>query len=130
MAAVGGIADLGEAVVARGDVRHHQRAGPALVVAVPNAEAAVRHRIEPHRFEAVDDGARRTVAIQADQARLEFRPLTFELREDPLGGVHHPPIEGKVRGKAVDEGPEADPLHRTTNHDTQTLTHGPPRTAG
>ena len=95
IAAIGGIANLGQAVVAGGDVGHHQRPGAALS-SLSRMLKPLRDRVEPHRLEAVDDGAWRASRSSRSEARLERRPRALELGEHALRGVDHPAVEPEV----------------------------------
>lgn len=63
----------------------------------------------------MDDRARWLRFIEAQTELIERCAFTFDLDEDALREIQHPPGEAQFRREAIDEWAKADALHRATH---------------
>jgi len=136
VAAVGGVAHLGEAVVAGGEVGREEAvrgcAGLARSAVGPALFDGEAHRgrvpvgrgagdiLEGDRFadQALHPGARWGLGSQASGEGIERlgRPGRLDLHS--AGGVAHATGQAEFRGEPPHEGPEAHTLHHALDHES------------
>ena len=132
VAAVARVGELGEALVAGGDVRREEAVGgrgvDALVDREDRRKAGRRARIQRRPRDALHVGARRRVGPEASGEGIERVAPAGSLDLDPAGRVPDPPREAELRGEAPDEGPEPyaldDAVHDQRTGCTAAASHG------
>jgi hypothetical protein len=107
---VGRVAQLAQAVVARGEVGENRDALRARSRALPDLERDEPRRLEPLGRDAPHDRPRRRLGLQAPSKLEEGLPGSLHLYLDAPHVVQDPARQPHPGREAVDEGPEADPL--------------------
>ncbi len=108
--AVGRVGHLGQAVVAHGDVGRDEGPCGALGGALDDAEAALVGGRALHCVDGEDLRQGRSLGDQPRPKALDGGGGPLHLHEHPFGVVSHVAGEPELRGEAVHEGPEPDPL--------------------
>ena len=106
-AAIAGVAQLGQAVVAGRRVVRDERVGVAARDALDDAEVALARRGEPIAVDALDDGERRRLAGQPCEEALDGVRPAVDLEHDPALVVEHEAAELLLAREPVDERAEA-----------------------
>ena len=110
-AAVGGIAQLGEAVVAGRRVGRDERVGLAARDALDDAEVALAGRLRAGRTRRSRRQRAGRLARQAREKALDGGRPPVHLEHDPALVVEHESAELLLAREPVDERTEADALH-------------------
>ena len=112
MAAVGGVEQLAQAVVARGRVGRDERGRRAVSLALDDREARGARGRDVGGRDPLDRGERRRLAGEPLEERVDRRRLALGLQQHAALVVEHPAREPQLAGEAVHERPEPDALHR------------------
>ena len=126
-AAIRGIEDLAQAIVAGGDIRKDERDQRPVGRALADLEPGIAARVEPRCFQALDCGARRPFGKEPRQEAVEGETIPLDLDAHPLRRVAHPSLEVQRDGETVDKRSEADALHGAGHARPEAFTHGSPR---
>ena len=121
VAAVRGIQDLTQAVLAGGDVRGDECPPPGALPALLDPEiplAQCRERTPRH---GLDDRQRRGVSLDPAQKMVQAFGVALRLDVDAFGVVADQPGEPVPARQGVDEGPEAHALHDAPDRDLPPL---------
>ena len=110
VAAVTGVGQFSQAVVAHGQVGGQEGDGPGGVPAGHDAEAVLIEEAEGADLDPLDEGHGRGLGHQAGLEPVHGVSRSLDLGEDPLGVVAHQAGEPEVGGQPVHVGPEPHPL--------------------
>ncbi len=127
VAAVGRVAELGQAVVAGGGVGRDGGGRRGAALAGEDGEAAIAERGHLARLDPLDARQGRGLAGQPLEEALDGGPLRLDLDHHAAGVVENEAGEAEVAGQAVDVGAEAHPLDRPLHphaHAAQAGAHG------
>jgi hypothetical protein len=111
-AAVAGIEQLAQAVVAGGAVGRDGCARLARARALADKEAGLPGRLDRLRRHVLDARERRRLVRKTGEETLDGVAIGLDLEQHPARVVQDVAVQPHLLGKAVDVGPEADSLDR------------------
>ena len=128
VAAVGRVAQVGQAVVADGHVGGDERASGGLL-RLADGEARAPGGWEVLGRDVGDQGQGRGVVAESSHERLDVRGVPLDLGDDALAGVPDRARQVERPGQRVDVRPEPDALHHSA-HDDAASHHERPQRLG
>ena len=117
VAAVGRVEQLGQAVIAHGHVRRHERRGPALVLAFDDTKPGVANDRDLGRLDVEHPRQRRSLPDQPGVKPGDLEGAALDLDEYAVGVVADVSGEEQFVGQAMHKRTEPNPLYHTRDPD-------------